>query len=478
MSPITLVAADTPFIDSGNTAWVLAAAALVLFMTPGLALFYGGMVRTKSVLNMMMMSFITMGTVGTVWILWGYSEAFGPDVGGGLVGNPFTHFGLKGILDQIYGFVPAAKGVPAAGGIPASAFVAFQVVFAIIAVALVSGAIADRAKFTAWTVFTVVWATLVYFPAAHWVFAFSGYAADTGGWIANKAGGMFLGGAGAYDFAGGTAIHINAGAAGLALAIVLGKRIGFAKEPMRPHNLTLVMIGAGILWFGWFGFNAGSALGAGAQAAGVWVNTLAATCTAMLGWLIVEKVRDGHATSLGAASGVVAGLVAITPACATVSPIGALLVGLAAGAGCALAVGLKFRFGFDDSLDVVGVHLVGGLIGTLLIGLLATKGSPTGAAGLAVNEGLFYGGGFSQLGAQAEGAFTVMIFSFVMTYLIGLAIHKTIGFRVDESDEAQGVDLTEHAETAYDLSGITAGRFGSGSGVSTASAKTKEGASA
>ena len=483
MSAITFVAADTPFTDSGNTAWVLAAAALVLFMTPGLALFYGGMVRTKSVLNMMMMSFITMGTVGTVWVLWGYSETFGPDAGGGLIGNPFTHFGLKGVLDQIYGFVPAdaAKGVAAAGGIPAPAFVAFQVVFAIIAVALVSGAIADRAKFTAWTVFTVVWATLVYFPAAHWVFAFSGYAAEKGGWIANKADGLLFGGAGAYDFAGGTAIHINAGAAGLALAIVLGKRIGFAKDPMRPHNLTLVMIGAGILWFGWFGFNAGSALGAGTQAAGVWVNTLAATCTAMLGWLLTEKFRDGHATSLGAASGVVAGLVAITPACATVSPIGALVVGLVAGVGCALAVGLKFKLGFDDSLDVVGVHLVGGLIGTLLIGLLATKGSPTGAAGLDVNEGLFYGGGLSQLWAQFLGAATVLVFSFVVTYLIGLAIHKTMGFRVDEADEVSGVDLSEHAESAYDITGHSGGRFGSGGAVSTSpstASKTHEGASA
>jgi Amt family ammonium transporter len=482
MSALTFVTADTPFTDSGNTAWVLAAAALVLFMTPGLALFYGGMVRTKSVLNMMMMSFITMGTVGTVWILWGYSETFGQDVGGGLIGNPFEHFGLKGVLDAIYGYVPAdaASGTAAAGGIPGPAFVAFQVVFAIIAVALVSGAIGYQAKFTAWTIFTVVWATLVYFPAAHWVFAFSGYAAETGGWIANKADGLFLGGGGAYDFAGGTAIHINAGAAGLALAIVLGKRIGFKRDPMRPHNLTLVMIGAGVLWFGWFGFNAGSALGAGTQAAGVWVNTLAATCTAMLGWLVVEKVRDGHPTSLGAASGIVAGLVAITPACATVSPIGALVVGLAAGAGCALAVGLKFRFGFDDSLDVVGVHLVGGLIGTLLIGLLATKGSPTGAAGLDVNEGLFYGGGLSQLGAQAVGAFAVLIFSFVVTYVIGLAIHKTVGFRIDEADEVNGADLSQHAETGYDMSGLTASRFGSGSAVSTTapSAKTHEGASA
>ncbi|MGO4602116.1 ammonium transporter [Terrabacter sp. 2YAF2] len=458
MSALTFVTADKPFTDSGNTAWVLAAAALVLFMTPGLALFYGGMVRTKSVLNMMMMSFITMGTVGTAWILWGYSETFGNDVGGGLIGNPFEHFGLKGVLGAIYGYVPAAAGTPAAGGIPGGAFVAFQVVFAIIAVALVSGAIADRAKFVTWTVFTVIWATLVYFPAAHWVFAFNGFAAETGGWIANKADGLFLGGLGAYDFAGGTAIHINAGVAGLALAILLRKRVGWPKEPMRPHNLTLVMIGAGILWFGWFGFNAGSALSAGTLASGVWVNTLGATCTAMLGWLITEKIRDGHATSLGAASGVVAGLVAITPACATVSPWGALVVGLAAGVGCALAVGLKFRFGFDDSLDVVGVHLVGGLIGTLLIGFLAdATNSPTGTAGLTMNDGLFFGGGFGQLWAQTLGAVAVLIYSFVVTFAIGWVLHKTMGFTISEEEEVSGIDLLEHAETAYDLGSFTGG---------------------
>ena len=458
MSALTFVTADKPFTDSGNTAWVLAAAALVLFMTPGLALFYGGMVRIKSVLNMMMMSFITMGTVGTVWILWGYSEAFGNDVGLGLLGNPFEHFGLKGVLDAIYGYVPASAGAPAAGGIPGGAFVAFQVVFAIIAVALVSGAIADRAKFVTWTVFTVIWATLVYFPAAHWVFAFSGFAAETGGWIANKADGLFLGGAGAYDFAGGTAIHINAGIAGLALAILLRKRVGWPKEPMRPHNLTLVMIGAGILWFGWFGFNAGSALSAGTLASGVWVNTLGATCTAMLGWLITEKIRDGHATSLGAASGVVAGLVAITPACATVSPWGALVVGLAAGVGCALAVGLKFRFGFDDSLDVVGVHLVGGLIGTLLIGFLAdATNSPTGTAGLEMNDGLLLGGGLGQLWAQTLGAVAVLVYSFVVTFAIGWVLHKTMGFTISEEEEVSGIDLLEHAETAYDLGSFTGG---------------------
>jgi len=434
-------AAATP--NSGDTAWVLASAALVLFMTPGLALFYGGMVRTKSVLNMMMMSFISMATIGVVWLLWGYSETFGADSAGGWIANPFDHFGLHGVLTATYGTIPGP------------AFVAFQVVFAIIAVALVSGAIADRAKFATWTVFTVVWATIVYFPAAHWVFAFDGFAANTGGWIAN--GGFFLNGHGAYDFAGGTAIHINAGAAGLALALVLGKRLGFGRDPMRPHNLTLVMIGAGILWFGWFGFNAGSALSAGSLAAGVWVNTLGATAAAMLGWLLVERMRDGHFTSLGAASGVVAGLVAITPACSTVTPIGALVVGLVAGGVCALAVGLKFKLGFDDSLDVVGVHLVGGLIGTLLIGLLASKGSPNGTG---TQQGLLYGGGFLQLGVQAGAAFFVLVFSFVVTYAIGFVLDKVMGFRVSEEAEMVGVDQSEHAETSYELGNGFGSRFG------------------
>ena len=470
MSALSLVTADGPFIDSGNTAWVIAAAALVLFMTPGLAFFYGGMVRTKSVLNMMMMSFITMGTVGTAWVLWGYSEAFGPDAGAGLVGNPFAKFGLSGVFSEIYGYVAAdpAKGTAAAGGIPGSAFVAFQVVFAIIAVALVSGAVADRVKFGAWTGFTLLWATLVYFPVAHWVFAFSGFAAETGGWIANKAEGLFLGGVGAYDFAGGTAIHINAGVAGLALALIIRNRVGWGKEPMRPHNLTLVMIGAGILWFGWFGFNTGSALSAGALASGVWVNTLGATCTAMLGWLLVERFRDGHATSLGAASGVVAGLVAITPACATVSAWGALVVGVIAGAGCALAVGLKFKLGFDDSLDVVGVHLVGGLIGTLLIGILAdATNSPTAAAGLTQNDGLLLGGGFTQLGAQALGAGAVLVYSFVVTAIIGFALDRTIGMTIRPEDEVDGIDLFAHAETAYELT-----NFGGGSARSVIAART------
>ncbi|HEX5522366.1 MAG TPA: ammonium transporter [Pedococcus sp.] len=422
-------------INTGDTAWVLASAALVLFMTPGLALFYGGMVRSKSVLNMMIMSFAAMGTIAVSWVLWGYSEAFG-ESWNGLIGNPFQHFGLDGLLgERVFGTIPAA------------AFVAFQSVFAIIAVALISGAIADRAKFGAWTIFTVVWATVVYFPVAHWVFAFDGFAAEKGGWIANQLK--------AIDFAGGTAIHINAGAAGLALALVLGKRVGFGKEPMRPHNLTLVMLGAGILWFGWFGFNAGSALGANGTAAIAWVNTLAATGAGMLGWLLVEKMRDGHPTTLGAASGVVAGLVAITPACSALTPVGSVVLGVLAGAACAYAVGLKFRLGYDDSLDVVGVHLVGGLVGTIGVGFLASKSAPAGV------DGLFYGGGVDQLWRQTVGALAVLAFSFIATYVIGLALEKTIGFRLEREAEIAGIDLQEHAETGYDLGGYTGGgRFG------------------
>jgi ammonium transporter, Amt family len=264
-----------------------------------------------------------------------------------------------------------------------------------------------------------------------------------GGWIANTLK--------AIDFAGGTAVHINAGAAGLALAIILGKRLGWKRDPMRPHNLTLVMIGAGLLWFGWFGFNAGSAIAAGTTAATVWVNTMVATGAASLGWLITERIRDGHATSLGAASGIVAGLVAITPSCSSVSPVGAIIVGVLAGVICALAVGLKYKFGFDDSLDVVGVHLFGGLWGTLAVGFLATAAAPAGV------DGLFYGGGFDQLWRQAVGAFAVLFFSLIMTLIIGLLLHKTIGFRVSEEEELSGVDESEHAETSYDL-----GTFGAG----------------
>ncbi len=414
-------------MDTGDTAWVLASAALVLLMTPGLALFYGGMVRAKSVLNMMMMSFGALALVSVLWVLYGYSLAFGNDVGGGLLGDPTDFFGLKGLMSED----------SLVFTIPSMAFVGFQAVFAIITVALISGAIADRARFGPWLLFAGVWATVVYFPVAHWVFSFDEGTAAVGGWIANDLK--------ALDFAGGTAVHINAGAAGLALAIVLGKRLGWQRDPMRPHNLPLVMLGAGLLWFGWFGFNAGSALGANTIAAVAWVNTLAATAAAALGWLLVEKFRDGHATSLGAASGVVAGLVAITPACAAVNPVGALVVGVLAGVLCALAVGLKYRFGYDDSLDVVGVHLVGGLWGTIAIGFFATENAPA-----AVN-GLFYGGGVDQLWRQFVGAGAVLVYSFVLTLVIGFAISKTIGFRIEEEDEVEGIDFTEHSETGYDF---------------------------
>ena len=416
-------------ISAGDTAWVLISAALVLLMTPGLAFFYGGMVRAKGVLNMLMMSFVTMGTVGVLWVLYGYSMSFGNSIGG-LVGDPTQFFGLVGLMS------PDA----AVGTIPSLAFVAFQACFAIIAVALVSGAIADRATFGGWVLFTILLATLVYFPAAHWVFAFDGAAAEYGGFIANSIG--------ALDFAGGTAIHINAGAAALALALVVGRRVEFGRKPMRPHNMTLVMLGAGLLWFGWFGFNAGSALGANTMAAVAWVNTLAATAAALCSWLLVERLRFGHPTSLGAASGVVAGLVAVTPAAGSVSPLGALAIGAIAGVACAYAVGLKNAFGYDDSLDVVGVHLVGGLVGTLLIGLLADPESPAGVAGL------FFGGGFDQLWAQFLGAMAVMVYSFVMTLGIGFAIKKTIGFRVSTAEELAGIDLNQHSEVGYDLSPV------------------------
>src|SRR3954466_9569965 len=295
-------------------------------------------------------------------------------------------------------------------------------------------------------VFAGIWATIVYFPVAHWVFDFSNDAGHVGGWIANNLK--------VIDFAGGTAVHINAGAAGLALALVLGKRRGFGREAMRPHNLPLVMIGAGLLWFGWFGFNAGSALAANNTASVAWVNTMVATGAATLGWLLVEKLRDGHSTSLGAASGVVAGLVAITPSCSAVSPIGAIIVGAVAGALCALAVGLKFRFGYDDSLDVVGVHLVGGLWGTIAVGFLATADAPAGV------DGLFYGGVLDQLWRQVVGALAVLVFSFVLTSVIGLVIQKTMGFRISEEDEVTGIDSVVHAETGYDLDSIGGGGRG------------------
>ncbi len=404
-------------MDTGDTAWILASSALVLLMTPGLAFFYGGMVRSKTVLNMMMMSFAALAIVPVLWVLYGYSITFSPGGNGALGG--FERLGLNNIsVDTLYGTIPEYV------------FVGFQLMFAIITVALISGAIADRAKFSAWVVFTTVWVSVVYFPVAHWVFDFG----DNGGWIATQLE--------AIDFAGGTAVHINAGAAGLALALVLGKRAGWKRDPMRPHNLPFVLLGAGLLWFGWIGFNAGSALGANGTAALALVNTAVATGAAILGWLLVESVRDKKATSLGAASGAVAGLVAITPAAGSISPFGSIFLGVIAGVLCALAVGLKYKFGYDDSLDVVGVHLVGGLVGTILIGFLAVG-----------DIGLFYGGDASQLGKQVVAALAVLAYSFGLTFLLGKAIDLTMGFRIDQDDEVIGIDQVEHLETAYDYVG-------------------------
>jgi Amt family ammonium transporter len=410
-------------LNTGDTAWMLMAAAMVLLMIPGLAFFYGGMVRVKSVLNMMMMIMGALFIVGILWMLFGYSMAFGASYGqAGLLGNVTEYFGLEGLMADD----PEAS-------VPAMIFVAFQAMFACLTVGLIAGAIADRTKFDAWLVFAAIWATLVYFPVAHWVFNLD---PENGGWIAKL---------GVIDFAGGTAVHINAGIAALALAVLLGARLGWPRTPMKPHNLTLVMIGAALLWFGWFGFNAGSQVAADNTSAVVFLNTFVATCAAGIGWLVTERIRDGHATSLGAASGIVAGLVAITPACSAVSPLGASIIGLIAGVLCALAVGLKYKLKYDDSLDVVGVHLVGGLVGTLLIGFLATEAAPAGV------NGLLYGGGAEQLGKQAIGAFAVLFYSLILTFIIGYLIKVTMGFRVSEDVEVSGVDLEEHAESAYEL---------------------------
>ena len=439
--------------DTGDTAWMLASSALVLLMTPGLAFFYGGMVRAKGVLNMIMMSVSAMGVVTVLWVLYGYSLAFGNDVGN-LFGNPAQYFGLKGLIggnaaaeviaDPSAGVEAAdAVNIPLAGTLPMTVFVAFQLMFAIITVALISGAVADRIKFGGWLLFAALWATVVYFPIAHWVFAFDGVSGERGGWIANKLA--------AIDFAGGTAVHINAGTAGLVLAIILGKRKGWPGTPMRPHNLPFVMLGASLLWFGWYGFNAGSATSSGGLAGSTFITTTVATAAAMLAWLLTERIRDGKGTSLGAASGIVAGLVAITPSCSSVNVVGALVVGVLAGVLCALAVGLKYKLGFDDSLDVVGVHLVGGIVGTLLIGLVA---APEAGAGV---TGLFYGGGFDQLWRQAIGAGAVLLYSAVGTTIVALIVKYTIGLRLSEEDESSGIDESEHAETGYDLAGVGGG---------------------
>ena len=425
-------------ISTGDTAWMLASSALVLLMTPGLAFFYGGMVRTKSVLNMMMMSMATIGIVSIIWVIYGFELAFGID------GKSPWYGAIK--ISDLGNQVGAVANNGSEYPIPLLVFAAFQLMFAIITPALISGAIADRAKFVPWTIFVAIWTTLVYLPVAHWVFAFGNKVGD----VVTGAG--YLAAKGVQDFAGGTAVHINAGAAGLALAIVLGKRIGWRKESMRPHSLPLVMLGAGLLWFGWFGFNAGSALGANGIAGLAFLNTQVAAAAALIGWIAVEKIRNGHATTLGAASGAVAGLVAITPACAFVAPWAAVVIGFLAGVICSVAVGMKYLFNFDDSLDVVGVHLVGGIWGSLSIGFFGS--SAVNSIGL---DGLFYGGGTALLGKQALGVAMVAGYSFLATLIIGFAIEKTIGFRVTKESELEGVDFNEHAESAYEMSGSTRG---------------------
>ncbi|OAR22354.1 ammonia channel protein [Streptomyces sp. ERV7] len=425
MPPGITLAADAPQLSSANTGFMLICSALVMIMTPGLAFFYGGMVRVKSTLNMLMMSFISLGIVTILWVLYGFSLSFGES--NGFIGWSKDYFGLSGI-----GIVQLWPGYT----VPIYVFAVFQLMFAVITPALISGALADRVKFSAWALFITLWVTIVYFPVAHWVWA-------SDGWLFKK---------GVIDFAGGTAVHINAGAAALGVILVIGKRVGFKKDPMRPHSLPLVMLGAGLLWFGWFGFNAGSWLGNDDGVGAVmFVNTQVATAAAMLAWLLYEKLRHGSFTTLGAASGAVAGLVAITPSGGCVSPLGAIAVGAIAGVLCAMAVGLKYRFGYDDSLDVVGVHMVGGIAGSLLVGLFATGGVQSDA------KGLFYGGGLDQLGKQAIGVGAVLGYSLVVSAALAFLLDKTMGMRVAEDDEVSGIDQVEHAETAYDFSGAGGG---------------------
>jgi Amt family ammonium transporter len=434
-----------------NALWLIIGAAMVLLMTPGLAFFYGGMVKAKSVISMMMMSFGAIALVAVLWVLYGYSMSFGLSTNGkitdwlikGWLLNPFANVGLTQFIGSGTTNVTGGFGAMAGantGDTYSLAFVAFQATFAIITVALISGAIADRARFGPWMIFAGVWATLVYFPVASWVFNF---AVNAKGVVTD--GGWSVFGLGVNDFAGGTAVHINAGAAGLALALVLGKRVGFAKGMSKPHNVPLTLLGAALLWFGWFGFNAGSAAAVNTTSAIAWINTLAAPAAGIIGWIVVEKIKDGKSTSIGAASGAVAGLVAITPACNILTPFWGVVLGILVGALCCVSIDLKYKLGFDDSLDVVGIHLVGGLFGTLYIGIFGSgiglfariaSGDPTP---------------FTQLGAQALGGFGVAIYSFCLAYAIGWVIQKTIGFRITNEDEVAGVDTVVHGEEAYEI---------------------------
>jgi ammonium transporter, Amt family len=418
-------------IDAGDTAWVLGSAALVLFMTPGLALFYGGMVRSKNVLAMMVQNFATIAVVSVVWAVAAYSLAFGPDAGGGFIGT--LHLaGLAHPTDA----VPGLEGLT----IPPLAFAGFQMMFAVITCALLTGTGADRMHLRGFLVFATLWTLFVYAPIAHWVFSPSG-------WLFEK---------GVLDFAGGNVVEVDSGASALALALVLGRRRGWPREAMAPHSLPLTVLGAGILWFGWFGFNAGSALGANALAAQAFMGTQLAACAGLLGWLVIERWQTGSATTLGAASGAVCGLVAITPACGFVNSMAAILIGFVGGVVGVLAVRAKFRFGYDDSLDVVGVHGACGFVGTLLIGVFATKAVNGGIA----HEGFVTGAGPYLLGVQALALAATIAWAFTVTWLVAKLVERTVGLRVPEAIEIEGLDTAVHGESAYDFGNVRAGRVG------------------
>ncbi len=422
-------------MDTGNITFTLIAAALVLFMTPGLAFFYGGMTRAKNVLNMLMMNFWCVLIIPVLWVVVFYSLAFAGD--GAFIGD-FSRFGLNG-LDP----------TDPAGGAELAKMI-FLATFAAITPALIAGAVADRMRFAAWAIFVPIWSLLVYVPVTYWVAAPNGFLKDRG----------------SLDFAGGTSIHVNAGVAALALVLVLGKRKGWPSEGAPPHSMPLVMLGTGILWFGWFGFNAGSELAADGVAIQAFINTFVAAAAAGLAWALVERFRDGHFTNLGVASGIVAGLVAITPGCGFVGPMSAIAIGLIAGVVCSFAIGLKVKFGYDDALDVVGVHLVGGLVGSILIGFFAdpeflgyAPGKGNGPDGLLrADQGLFFGGGGGLLVEQILANGLTMIFSFVVTFAIAKALNAIMGIRVDADTESQGLDVVEHAETAYNHGERSMGR--------------------
>ena len=415
-------------MDTGDTAWMLTSSALVLFMTPGLALFYGGMVRAKNALGMLLKNYIAMGVVTITWVVVGYTLAFGPDMGGGFLGG-LDYLGLKNV-SSFFGegeTKGAIHGLPIADSI----VMVFQMMFAIITPALIAGAIAERMKFTSWVVFIAIWSVLVYAPMAHWVWAADGF---------------ILKDFKAVDFAGGTVVHINAGAAALALILVLGPRLGFRREIIRPHSLPLTLLGAGMLWFGWFGFNAGSALGANGLAANAFITTQIGAAVAGTVWALIEQMQHGKSTTLGFASGAVAGLVAITPGAGFVNPMGAIAIGAAAGVVCYLALQIKFKFNFDDALDVVAVHLVGGILGSLLVGVFAIN-----AINSVTADGLLYGGGMTQLIAQFKAVVVAFAYSFIVSWVLAKVLHATMGLRVTEVEERRGIDLALHEEQSYVL---------------------------